>query len=374
MDRHLIITLLTLCAVFTATALESEEERHAIQFCSNDSASASALCFDSQFSFDLSRSRYDQYDFFSTPDFSRPLHGVSTSGIVEMHFNYTLDRSHAHLGFVYFPKAYESSNDTKQDAKSTHDSALRLDEAYVMLMPLDWVPLAFKFGSAYSSFSKQAINLAGKWSDYPSIATPSFLMTHALTNMIAMDYDDHLNSGLSASVYLLSESKNLDQNGKMESWGADARYYSFRPDDDTFSLMLGLSYVSNGSSARFIPEGKAKKQALAVYVQSKVHHFVFELSHVHLNSGQQIRPRALDFTTKYFFEPGRRYVYWGWSQTSDAEALNLPKLSWWLGAYQKYNDYSSIMLNLKRQDAYDNTFGTQKADYLYGLRYTLDLF
>ena len=77
--------------------------------------------------------------------------------------------------------------------------------------------------------------------------------------------------------------------------------------------------------------------------------------------------------TRYYFDHDHRYLTWGWSKTSDASAINLPASSWWISASQRYNESLSLMFSVKRQNAYPTT-RNGAADYLYGLRATLDFF
>ena len=149
---------------------------------------------------DLIRSRFDQYAYFPSPDFSRAVNGYTLSGVVEMHLNYTEQYASAHIGAVYFPKADEPHDDRVKGIENEGRSSLRLDEAYVLLMPFDEVPLALKFGSSYTSFANSALNIQSQWQDYPFLTTPTFLMTQSLTNNLTLVYDDHLNTGLSTSL------------------------------------------------------------------------------------------------------------------------------------------------------------------------------
>lgn len=366
--------LLPLMLLITCSTMAASPVANQPRLCSQDkSSSAYGLCFDAQWSVDLIRSRFDQYAYFPTPDFSRTVNGYTLSGLLEMHLNYTDKHAAAHIGAVYFPKADEPDDNRAKRRQDDSPAALRLDEAYVLLMPFDWVPLAFKFGSSYTSFGNYALNIQAQWQDYPFLTTPTLLMSQSLTNNIALVYDDHLNSGFSTSLYASSSEDLLDDKGQMKAWGADLQYAMPKFDENRSQLVLGFAYVSHASGARFLPKDISSKPGIALNFNARFRALNFELSHVRLNSGKQVRPRAFDFVTRYFFDTDKRYIIWGWSKTTHSSALDLPASSWWIGAHQKYSDYLSLLASVKRQDDYIRE-SKHVADYLYGIRVVLDIF
>lgn len=331
-----------------------------------------AVCFDGQWSFDLIRSRFDQYAYFPSTDFSRPMSGYSMGGAFEMHFDYTQEQTSTHLGFVYLPKADEPSDDLTQRPLDRHRSALRLDEAYVMFMPLDWVPFALKFGSSYTSFGQYGLNLHSAWQDYPFLSTPTWLITQTLSNNVSLLFDDHINSGFSFSAYMSASEDTLDSKGTMEAWGSDIRYYSPKFYHDQGQVMLGAAYVSNAAGARFLSSDNAKTPAYAFNLALSWSSFSFEFADVYLIKENNLSPRAFDFLTKYNFEGNKRYLAWGWSKTSEAGHLQLPQSAWWIAAYQQYSDNLSLLATVKRQNPYSSE--SHFSDYLYGFRIVLDIF
>ena len=382
MERQRYFSLLLLAAIATVTAADltvSEQPRKSpIQFCSSNDAydpSEGRLCFDMQVAFDTIHSKFDQYPYHSTPDYRQKINGASFSGMTELHLNYENQSSYFHLGLVYFPKADEPKNDLSRRAPSERN-ALYVDEAYVMLMPLDWVPLSIQVGSTYTPFSDAALNMPMKWTDYPLASNPTFLLTESLADTITLTYDDVLNSGFKTSWYLQSSSQTLDKSGDMEAWGASFSYLLPKFFNDQAQASLGFSFVSDGLGARYIVDNSSQKHnpAYAFHFYSKMKNLSIEFSNVRLNFGDKWKPSATDIALNYYLDSDKRYVTAGWSMTTSTSALNLPENSWWLGMSQQVNETIALYGLAKRQNAYADSPSDGLSDMLYALRVTLDLF
>lgn len=329
-----------------------------------DASKSNGLCLSAKMAFDFIHAGYHQFGDYSAVDYNYPLpgkHGRRLSGYVSVAMNGLFPHGQMHVGLAYYPGNDRGHDLDNEDDKAQYQKrmAVKVEEAYMDLMPFGSLPLFIRVGKSYTPYGASAITYPDRDEDHPIIATNTFLMTQTRANIIALAYDDYKHSGFSGAAYVQSHHSTMDeQSESMEAWGVQAGYQTPTRKVCDSAFGVNLSMVSN-------PEAVVYLSDLHLLNTNRAYSglFFFSLKRLRVEYGNTVFKidrantfRAWDYAMTYRlgYHPqyGESNLFFGWGKSYDGASFALPETSWWVGVKQAVNARTELSLVMFRAKSY----------------------